>query len=108
AWLEGDTESWVENYDDATPKARRWGEREDRLLLSALLPKTGQSGSSGVMGPVEQFQTLHRSVLAVDGIIGPKTRKKLIEEYFKLSRSAGLGAESASASADTESKLATE
>ncbi len=91
AWLEGDPQPWVDSYEDGTPEAMRWGDREDRLLLGALLPKSsGAAAPDADTNPVKQFQTLHRAELAVDGIIGPKTRKKLVEEYFALSRRAVL------------------
>ncbi|MEN9581200.1 MAG: hypothetical protein RJA70_4209 [Pseudomonadota bacterium] len=87
AWMKGEAAAWLKNYKTSTPEQKRWGQREDRLMLSAVLRK--QSSVSPEMetkGPVERFQTLHQKELAVDGILGPKTREKLIAEYFALSR----------------------
>ncbi len=109
AWLEGDPEPWLKHYEDAVPQEQRWGVREDRLLL-----ETVQSGTSDDTDtedqdqpdPVKQFQALHG--LVVDGIVGPNTRKKLVEEYFALSRQARLrDAEDESGPAPFETELTT-
>lgn len=91
AWIRGDEKPWLQNYEDDTPETKRWGAREDRLMLSSVLPE--DRDSAGSVDPVERFQILHKSELAVDGIIGPKTRGKLVKEYFALSRSARLEAQ---------------
>src|SRR5690606_13700301 len=83
AWIQGDEQTWLRNYEDDTPETKRWGAREDRLMLSSVMPEVEDSvGSIGSSDPVERFQTMHNDQLAVDGIIGPKTRGKLVEEYF--------------------------
>ncbi len=97
AWLRGDPEPWLELYDDTVAEAERWGTREDHLML-AVMPsspgasataKPGNDDSAQPKDPVvESFQQLHG--LKADGILGPVTRRKLIEEYFKLSRNAEI------------------
>jgi len=102
AWLKGDASAWLRNYEQSVAEGKRWGQREDRLMLSAVLGKQSPAHSGvDALDPVERFQTLHRKELAVDGIIGPKTREKLIEEYFALSRSATL----AGAASSEDSRL---
>ncbi len=98
AWLKGDPDPWLEQFGDGIAEEKRWGAREDRSLLRAILgPGTGASPAATSAPPsqgsskpkdalVEQYQTLRG--LNPDGIAGPITRKELINDYFKLSRSA--------------------
>ncbi len=97
AWLKGDPDPWLEQFGDGVAEEKRWGAREDRSLLRAILgpsngasPVTASAPSQDSSKPkdalVEQYQTLRG--LNPDGIAGPITRKELVGDYFKLSRSA--------------------
>src|SRR5690606_14176030 len=89
AWLAGDPEPWVAQYADSVSEARRWGAREDRYLLGMALGGVAAPPSNdGRLGDpqVRAFQTL--AGVKVDGIAGPVTRRRLVEKYFALSRTA--------------------
>jgi outer membrane protein OmpA-like peptidoglycan-associated protein len=77
AYLEEDVDAWLAQYESGVPETRRWGSHEDFLMLSRA---KGFASRPAKQNPVEWFQE-SRS-LKVDGIAGPQTRRKLIEEYM--------------------------
>lgn len=111
AWLQGDPQPWLDNYATSVPELKRWGAREDRLMIRALpdvgsVPVTLPAPSPGAANKtprdalVAQYQA--ERGLKVDGIAGPITRKQLIADYFALSRNSKAATE-ASESANDES-----
>jgi len=93
AYLKGDVDAWLANYDKSGPG--KWGNREDQQMLRSL-PDADPEGiaSDQDLGPnptgnepgdedfVRWFQRTRE--LKVDGIAGPQTRKQLITEYMEL------------------------
>lgn len=77
AYLEDDVDHWLDQYKDNIAVKKRWGDAEDRLMLGSV-----PAGRTEEADPVRDFQA-SRS-LAVDGIIGPVTRRRLIEEYMEV------------------------
>ncbi len=88
-WLTGDVEAWLDNYEASSTQSR-WGKREDRLMLRYLPDfderDTPGTGSPGPDPLVSWFQRTRG--LKEDGVAGPKTRTRLIKEYFALTRPA--------------------
>jgi len=78
AFLRRDETDWLDRFDSGD-----WAEpEEDALLLS--LPKYGASylsQSSSREDAIRAFQS-EDGTLAVDGVLGPNTRKALIRSYF--------------------------
>lgn len=86
AFLLDDAGAWLQLYDHAE-HSRRWGTREDQLMLAALphggtpfLAAPGTFESSASRAAVRSFQ--NGKGLAADGIPGPITRRALIEDYM--------------------------
>lgn len=79
AYLKDDADAWLARYDASVPSEKRWGAIEDRLMLHALAVGASEEGN-----PVKQFQASRR--LSGDGVIGPATRRALIEEYMRKDR----------------------
>ncbi len=97
AWLKGDHQPWLDNFGDGVDEARRWGSREDRLMIRAVSSGDGsppaasgssEGGSDDRKDPLVKEYQAGRGGLAVDGIAGPNTRTRLIKDYFALTRSA--------------------
>lgn len=84
AYLRDDVDTWLKNYDDSS-KDRRWGQREDSLML-ATIPTSGPflEEDGDFEEAVRIFQKKHD--LEVDGICGPKTRTELVTEYMTIDR----------------------
>ncbi len=91
-YLMDDVDAWLRNYDASVPQKKRWGPREDRLMMLKL---AGYDTRPPEQNSVLWFQEHHnalvasggkpgRSELATDGKIGPKTRTELIFEYMSL------------------------
>jgi outer membrane protein OmpA-like peptidoglycan-associated protein/peptidoglycan hydrolase-like protein with peptidoglycan-binding domain len=76
AYLKDDVDTWLSQYTSRLPDARRWGSREDSLMIQSL---PGFDPGKSV-DDVRQFQ-LSRGLI-VDGIAGPVTRRALITEYM--------------------------
>ncbi len=108
AWLEGDPQPWLDSYGDGIDEERRWGAREDRLMLGQFtnVAEGGQAGTSqNGGGPrdelVAQYQQARR--LSVDGIAGPITRGELIKDYFALTRNSELTDQTSAEQAEQDS-----
>lgn len=82
AFLTDDIDSWLAFYQHESKK-KRWGRREDELMLASL-PHGSDSPFLREDTPFEdavtKFQEDHD--LKPDGICGPKTRRELITEYM--------------------------
>jgi hypothetical protein len=80
AWLKGDHQPWLDAFGESVGDAKRWGGREDRLMIrnlgfsSPAKPSPGASTSTrtGREDPLVRLYQQSRE-LAVDGIAGPKT-----------------------------------
>lgn len=77
AYLEDDVETWLAQYKGSVAVKKRWGDAEDRLMFGSV-----PAGRTEEVDPVRDFQSSRG--LAVDGIIGPVTRRRLIEEYMEV------------------------
>jgi uncharacterized protein len=87
AALEGDVETWLAHYDHAD-QGKRWGDREDRLLLRALpygsspylAADPDTASSDQVAMAVRAFQG--DAGVTVDGTAGDETRRALLKAYL--------------------------
>jgi hypothetical protein len=77
AFLKDDADVWVARYGKGIPEKRRWGESEDFMMLQSL---EGFFERPEDEDAVTWFQKSRG--LKVDGIAGPETRKKLVQEYM--------------------------
>lgn len=76
AYLTDDVDYWLGRYGTSVPEQKRWGAREDLLMLHSL-PGFDSTSSED---EVRAFQESRG--LKVDGIAGPETRRQLITEYM--------------------------
>ena len=89
-YLTDDVDAWLKNYEASVPQKKRWGAREDRLMMLKLSGYDARPpGKSAVLWYQERHNELvksgskpGRSELKADGLIGPKTRTELIYEYM--------------------------
>jgi outer membrane protein OmpA-like peptidoglycan-associated protein/phage protein D len=87
AALEGDVETWLAHYHRAE-QGKRWGDREDRLLLRALpygsspylAADADNASSDQVAKAVRAFQG--DAGVTVDGTAGDETRRALLKAYL--------------------------
>jgi outer membrane protein OmpA-like peptidoglycan-associated protein len=80
AFLLDDPAPWLDWYEDSHPVAKRWGAREDGLMLDAVLARGEEPPPPG--SKLRHFQSTRG--LEVDGIAGPQTREALIKEYMAV------------------------
>lgn len=79
AFLKDDVDTWLDNYADGIPKAKRWGRPEDRMMLVGMADfRTKPKGEDAV----KWFQRTRK--LEADGKCGPITRRQLVTEYMAL------------------------
>ena len=78
-FLNDDVEAWFKNYSSSVPFKERWGASEDFEMIKAM-PNFKEKNNTE--DPIRLFQKEHG--LTEDGIAGPNTRRKLIEEYMQL------------------------
>lgn len=100
AYLRNDVEAWLAWYDDRAGDGKRWGHREDVMMIDALVPEHDFGDDTRVTA----YQAWHNGTsadarapdqprskpggweaLKVDGIMGPKTRRQLVIDYMNLS-----------------------
>jgi outer membrane protein OmpA-like peptidoglycan-associated protein len=84
AYLTEDVNAWMRYYTDKVAPAKRWGIREDGLMLS-VLPEDGDSymaREEGHREAIRSFQQDHG--LKVDGIAGQDTHRALVTDYMRL------------------------
>jgi hypothetical protein len=79
AFIKDDKQAWLDMFGDKAPAGRRWADPEDQELIKAA---AGFESRPEGQDPVRWFQETRG--LEVDGIAGPITRAKLIEEYMAL------------------------
>lgn len=77
AFLQDDVDAWLAWYGAGVAYEKRWGGREDGLMLAALPDGPNLQVSPN---PIAAFQTTRG--LTVDGWAGPQTRRQLITEYM--------------------------
>lgn len=77
AFLQDDVDGWLAWYETGVAFEKRWGGREDGLMLSALPDAASLMASAN---PIAAFQASRG--LEVDGWAGPQTRRQLITEYM--------------------------
>lgn len=78
AFLRDDPDPWLVWYGSSKPSAKRWGAREDGLMLQAVLARTGEAVEGSALVHFQRTRGL-----TVDGIAGPQTRRALITEYMQ-------------------------
>jgi outer membrane protein OmpA-like peptidoglycan-associated protein len=79
AFLKDDVEGWFKWYGAGVANEKRWGKREDRLMLAELADATVLLSSPD---PILAFQESRE--LAERGEAGPETRRALIGEYMAV------------------------
>lgn len=77
-YLTDNVEGWLRWYACDNPE-KRWGPKEDQLMIGALPDASSRAPSEG---PIHWYQRTR--ALVADGICGPKTRRKLVAEYMAL------------------------
>ena len=78
AYLKNDVHAWEVWFDDGEEFKTRWGDRETTQMMSALPCEQSTAG-------FQAFSNETRGTsLAVDGILGPVTRRELIKAYMGL------------------------
>jgi outer membrane protein OmpA-like peptidoglycan-associated protein len=98
AYLRKDVEAWLTWYDKGVSDAKRWGDREDVMMIDSLVPEEDfgeqprvtayQSWHNGEPGDAREQQPRAKpdgwEELKVDGIMGPKTRRQLVLDYMSF------------------------
>jgi hypothetical protein len=80
AFVQDDAAQWLAMYDSSVPAVRRWGSDEDALMLVVMPQLEGSDEEDEKETLIERYQRTRS--LKVDGVMGPITRRKLIEEYM--------------------------
>lgn len=95
AYLEDREPEWTKRYQQAAA-GKPWGKREDQHMLATLPDKTNPFYAhevDGISGPnteeattrFQEFSNTQRGTdLAVDGILGSKTRRELVLAYMEI------------------------
>jgi outer membrane protein OmpA-like peptidoglycan-associated protein len=76
-YLTDDVDAWLERYDTRKPAGTRWGSSEDLYMIRS---SSDFGTREPARDPVRWFQATRG--LQEDGIMGPNTRRVLIEEYM--------------------------
>ncbi len=79
AYLKDDFKAWLAWYGFDKPAEKRWGSKEDHLMIAEV---AGFGSKPASESDVRWFQRTRE--LAQDGIAGPQTRTQLITEYLAL------------------------
>ncbi|MBK7399282.1 MAG: OmpA family protein [Myxococcales bacterium] len=78
AYLKDDVAAWEAWFGEGKPKQKRWGDGEVAQMIKPLPCEQTVAGFQGWSNENKGTD------LKVDGIVGPKTRKALIEAYMAL------------------------
>lgn len=81
AFLQDKVDAWYAWYGSSKPADKRWGHREDELMIEGIAEDKGETLPVD-RTPVEWYQETRG--LQVDNIAGEQTRKALIKEYMSL------------------------
>ena len=81
AYMRRNVEAWYALYGQEQPNEKRWGKHEDDLMIGAIAERK-QEALPAHTSPVTWYQGTRG--LQIDGIAGPETRHRLIDEYMKL------------------------
>jgi len=79
AYLLDDADAWLARYEPGVAETKRWGDREDVLMLTAMPDFPTRPAEEDA---VRWFQRTRN--LEMDGVAGPKTREQLVKEYMRL------------------------
>jgi outer membrane protein OmpA-like peptidoglycan-associated protein len=79
AYLRQDVDRWLSWYGAGQPAAKRWGPREDRMMLEAISKARGLPITKDLLRDYQLARGLGEN-----GFIGPETRRALIEDYMGL------------------------
>ncbi|MBN2195085.1 MAG: OmpA family protein [Polyangiaceae bacterium] len=85
AYLTDRVDEWLAWYDPSKPDAKRWGAREDAMMIVAVAEYGGLDIPPGAPLVWWFQETLSdQDGLKVDGIAGPQTRSALIKRYMAI------------------------
>lgn len=79
AYLCDDVDAWLGYYEPQVAAKARWGIKEDKIMLDAVLAESGEALTDT---PLRHFQATRG--LVVDGVLGPNTRRAIITEYMAV------------------------
>ncbi len=90
AYLRDAVDEWMKFYGQDIAAEKRWGEHEDSLMIGQVVPAGKLEGGSPpplTTANVEAFQRFSNETrgtsLAVDGKLGPQSRRALVDAYMK-------------------------
>ena len=78
-YLTNNVDGWLAWYGSDKPDEKRWGKREDLLMIGAM---PDVSSRDGTVSAVRWYQRTRG--LAVDGVAGADTRRALVSEYMAI------------------------
>jgi len=90
AYLTDDVDAWLEWYGTDKKSSKRWGDQEDSAMIDALLAEAGTSEGGSKITRFQKWNNERLDTagsteeqLAVDGSMGPHTRRALIKRYME-------------------------
>jgi outer membrane protein OmpA-like peptidoglycan-associated protein len=85
AYLRDEVDAWLDWYGSHQASEKRWGAREDALMISAVASYSGEDPPPDE-SLVHWFQRTYSDQygLKVDDIAGPNTRRALVTEYMAI------------------------
>jgi hypothetical protein len=79
AFIRDDVGAWLKMYELAVASVRRWGSNEDEAMMLSLPDFDRKPDKEAALHWFQRTRGLN-----VDGVAGPKTRRRLIAEYMDL------------------------